>query len=57
MSVERRVYKSLAYQLLMDYFLNIYIEKCELFLELFGNSLIRPQTSEYLQEKANEYIR
>ncbi|CAB4020560.1 Hypothetical predicted protein [Paramuricea clavata] len=32
-------------------------EKCELFLELFGNSLIRPQTSEYLQEKANECIR
>ena len=31
--------------------------KCGLFLELFGNSLIRPQTSEYLQEKANEYIR
>ncbi|KXJ14500.1 Dynein assembly factor 3, axonemal [Exaiptasia diaphana] len=32
-------------------------EKTELFLELFGNSLIRPQTSEYLQTKANEFIR
>ncbi|KAK3727505.1 hypothetical protein QZH41_018379, partial [Actinostola sp. cb2023] len=32
-------------------------EKTELFLELFGNSLIRPQTSEYLQSKCNDYIR
>ncbi|XP_028399655.1 dynein assembly factor 3, axonemal-like [Dendronephthya gigantea] len=32
-------------------------EKCELFLELLGNSLIRPQTCDYLKEKANEYIR
>lgn len=32
-------------------------EKCELFLELFGNTLIRPQASEYLQEKSNEFIK
>ncbi|XP_046858961.1 dynein axonemal assembly factor 3-like isoform X2 [Xenia sp. Carnegie-2017] len=32
-------------------------EKCELFLELFGNSLIRPQTSEYIQDKATHFIR
>eukprot|EP00794_Sanderia_malayensis_P016957 gene16957-18664_t len=32
-------------------------EKVELFLELFGNSLVRPQTDEFLQTKANELIR
>lgn len=32
-------------------------EKTELFLELFGNSLVRPQASEYLQQKSNEFIR
>eukprot|EP00061_Rhincodon_typus_P013645 g40157.t1 len=31
-------------------------EKCELLLELFGNSLIRNQTATYLQEKANLFI-
>lgn len=32
-------------------------EKTELFLELFGNSLVRPQASEYLQQKSSEFIR
>ena len=32
-------------------------EKTELFLELFGNSLVRPQTSEYLQQKSSDFIR
>ena len=32
-------------------------EKTELFLELFGNSLVRPQTNEYLQQKSNKFIR
>ncbi|XP_031558318.1 dynein assembly factor 3, axonemal-like [Actinia tenebrosa] len=32
-------------------------EKTELFLELFGNSHIRPQTSEYLQNISAEFIR
>ncbi|EDO37526.1 predicted protein [Nematostella vectensis] len=32
-------------------------EKTELFLELFGNSLIRPQASEYLQRTSNDFIR
>lgn len=32
-------------------------EKTELFLELFGNSLVRPQSREYLQQKSNEFIR
>lgn len=32
-------------------------EKTELFLELFGNSLVRPQASEYLQQKSTEFIR
>ncbi|GCC34196.1 dynein axonemal assembly factor 3-like [Chiloscyllium punctatum] len=31
-------------------------EKCELLLELFGNSLIRSQTATYLQDKANLFI-
>ena len=33
------------------------LEKTELFLELFGNGLVRPQASEYLQQKSNEFIR
>nr|XP_033815743.1 dynein assembly factor 3, axonemal isoform X2 [Geotrypetes seraphini]XP_033815744.1 dynein assembly factor 3, axonemal isoform X2 [Geotrypetes seraphini]XP_033815745.1 dynein assembly factor 3, axonemal isoform X2 [Geotrypetes seraphini]XP_033815746.1 dynein assembly factor 3, axonemal isoform X2 [Geotrypetes seraphini]XP_033815747.1 dynein assembly factor 3, axonemal isoform X2 [Geotrypetes seraphini]XP_033815748.1 dynein assembly factor 3, axonemal isoform X2 [Geotrypetes seraphini] len=32
-------------------------EKSELFLELFGNSLVRSQTAAYLQEKADLFIR
>ena len=35
----------------------IFLEKTELFLELFGNSLVRPQASEYLQQKSTEFIR
>jgi len=31
-------------------------EKVELFLELFGNSLIRPLTNEFLQQRAKELI-
>lgn len=34
-----------------------FLEKTELFLELFGNTLIRPQASEYLQKKSSEFIR
>ena len=33
------------------------VEKTELFLELFGNSLVRPQASEYLQQKSTDFIR
>ncbi|PFX30585.1 Dynein assembly factor 3, axonemal [Stylophora pistillata] len=32
-------------------------EKTELFLELFGNSLVRPQASDYLQQKSSEFIK
>ncbi|XP_072282208.1 dynein axonemal assembly factor 3 [Pyxicephalus adspersus] len=32
-------------------------EKCEMFLELFGNSLIRSKTATYLQEKCGMFIR
>ncbi|KAL9978714.1 hypothetical protein ACROYT_G016264 [Oculina patagonica] len=32
-------------------------ERTELFLELFGNSLVRPQASEYLQQKSTDFIR
>ena len=32
-------------------------EKVELFLELFGNSLIRAQTAAYLRDKATELIK
>ena len=31
-------------------------EKVELFAELYGNTLIRQQTVQYLQEKANLFI-
>ncbi|XP_018423768.1 PREDICTED: dynein assembly factor 3, axonemal [Nanorana parkeri] len=31
-------------------------EKCEMFLELFGNSLIRSKTATYLQEKCRMFI-
>lgn len=31
-------------------------EKTELFLELFGNSLLRAQAAEYLKEKATDLI-
>ena len=33
------------------------LEKTELFLELYGNTLVRPQASEYLQQKSSEFIR
>ena len=33
------------------------IEKTELFLELFGNSLVRPQASDYLEQKSHDFIR
>ncbi len=33
------------------------VEKTELFLELFGNSLIRAQTADYLREKATDLIK
>ena len=33
-----------------------FLEKVELFLELFGNSLIRPLTNEFLQQRAKELI-
>ena len=32
-------------------------ERIELFLELFGNTLIRSQTSKYLQKKCEELIK
>ncbi|KAM9299404.1 dynein axonemal assembly factor 3 [Gastrophryne carolinensis] len=32
-------------------------EKCEMFLEVFGNSLIRSKTACYLQEKCEHFIR
>ncbi|XP_011404946.2 PREDICTED: dynein assembly factor 3, axonemal-like isoform X2 [Amphimedon queenslandica] len=32
-------------------------EKTELFLELFGNTLVRAQTAQYLKEKADDLIR
>ena len=31
-------------------------ERIELFLELFGNTLIRAQTSKYLEKKCDELI-
>ena len=34
-----------------------YPEKAELFLELFGNSLVRAQTADYLRQKANDLIK
>ena len=37
--------------------LSFFSEKVELFLELYGNSLIRPQTLQYLREKSNELIK
>ena len=35
----------------------LYPEKAELFLELFGNSLLRAQTADYLRLKANDLIK
>ena len=35
----------------------LYSEKAELFLELFGNSLVRAQTADYLRQKANDLIK
>ena len=35
----------------------LYPEKAELFLELFGNSLVRAQTADYLRQKANDLIK
>ena len=35
----------------------LYPEKAELFLELFGNSLVRAQTADYLRLKANDLIK
>ena len=32
-------------------------ERIELFLELFGNTLIRSQTSKYLQKKCEELMK
>jgi hypothetical protein len=32
-------------------------EKTELFLELFGNSLVRKQTAEYVEKMASEFIK
>lgn len=34
----------------------MYAEKAELYLELFGNTLIRQPTLQYLQDKANLFI-
>ena len=42
---------------LTHFFAFFFLEKTELFLELFGNSLVRPQASEYLQQKSSEFIR
>ena len=36
--------------------LRCFSEKVELFAELYGNTLIRQQTVQYLQEKANLFI-
>ena len=33
------------------------IEKAELFLELYGNSLIRQQTFDYLRTKCDQFIK
>ena len=35
----------------------LHLEKAELFLELFGNSLVRAQTADYLRQKANDLIK
>ena len=37
-------------------FLFFFSEKVELFSELYGNTLIRQQTLQYLQQKANLFI-
>ena len=37
--------------------LRVTAERIELFLELFGNKLVRAQTSKYLQKKCDELIR
>ena len=36
---------------------HIYIEKTELFLELYGNTLIRSHTVQYIRETANILIK
>ena len=38
-------------------YLYVNTERIELFLELFGNTLIRSQTSKYLQKKCEELIK
>ena len=38
------------------FFLFFFSEKVELFSELYGNTLIRQQTLQYLQQKANLFI-
>ena len=38
-------------------YLYVNAERIELFLELFGNTLIRSQTSKYLQKKCEELIK
>ncbi len=42
---------------LMCLFSDAHTEKTELFLELFGNTLVRTQTADYLRDKATDLIK
>ena len=35
----------------------MFVEKAEMFLELYGNTLLRARTSDYLRSKSKQLIR